>query len=107
MGWAIAVHGGAGIDPCLPMERQQEAKDLLLHYINLGVSALKASVPTIDVVELMVEELEKVFTWGYKMVSPRRVLVQRNTKKCGNMPLKFHLMERLHVVKIVAALLHD
>ena len=59
MGWAIAVHGGAGIDPCLPMERQQEAKDLLLHYINLGVSALKASVPAIDVVELMVRELEK------------------------------------------------
>ena len=58
MGRAIAVHGGAGIDPCLPMERQQEAKDLLLHYINLGVSALKASVPAIDVVELMVRELE-------------------------------------------------
>lgn len=58
MGWAIAVHGGAGIDPCLPMERQQEAKDLLLHCINLGVSALKASVPAIDVVELLVRELE-------------------------------------------------
>ena len=107
MGRAIAVHGGAGIDPCLPMERQQEAKDLLLHYINLGVSALKASIPAIDVVELMVEELEKVFTWGYKMVSPRRVLVQRNTKKCGNMPLKFHLMERLHVVKIAAGMTHS
>ena len=48
------MHGGAGIDPCLPMERQQEAKDLLLHCINLGVSALKASVPAIDVVELLV-----------------------------------------------------
>ena len=58
MGRAIAVLGGAGIDPCLPMERQQEAKDLLLHYINLGVSALKASIPAIDVVELLVRELE-------------------------------------------------
>ena len=29
-----------------------------MHYINLGVSALKASVPAIDVVELMVRELE-------------------------------------------------
>jgi beta-aspartyl-peptidase (threonine type) len=40
------------------MERQQEAKDLLLHCLNLGVSALKASVPAIDVVELLVRELE-------------------------------------------------
>lgn len=58
MGWAIAVHGGAGVDPCLPMERQQEAKDLLLHCLNLGVSALKASLPAVDVVELLVRELE-------------------------------------------------
>jgi len=54
MGWAIVVHGSVGVDPCLPMERQQEAKDLLLHCLNLGVSALKASVPAIDVVELLV-----------------------------------------------------
>ncbi|KAH9310716.1 hypothetical protein KI387_025751, partial [Taxus chinensis] len=66
MGWAIALHGGAGIDPCVPMDRQQEAKDLLLYCLQLGVSALKASVPAIDVVELVVRELENspVFNSG-------------------------------------------
>jgi len=55
MGWAIAVHGGAGVDPCLSMERQQEAKDLLLHCLNLGVFA-----PAIDVVELLVRNPKPV-----------------------------------------------
>lgn len=49
----------------------------------------------------------EVFTWGYKMVSPKRVMIQRNTKKSGNMPLKFHRMERLHVVKIAAGMTHS
>ncbi|XP_057853127.2 probable isoaspartyl peptidase/L-asparaginase 2 [Cryptomeria japonica] len=66
MGWAIAVHGGAGIDPRLPMDRQQEARDVLLYCLQLGVNALKASVPAIDVVELVVRELESnpVFNSG-------------------------------------------
>lgn len=49
----------------------------------------------------------EVFTWGYKMVSPRRVMIQRNTKKSGNMPLKFHCKKRLHVVKIAAGMTHS
>ncbi|XP_019175366.1 PREDICTED: probable isoaspartyl peptidase/L-asparaginase 2 [Ipomoea nil] len=57
-GWAIAVHGGAGVDPNLPLERQEEAKALLTRCLNLGISALRSSLPAIDVVELVVRELE-------------------------------------------------
>ncbi|KAF7139921.1 hypothetical protein RHSIM_Rhsim06G0055200 [Rhododendron simsii] len=57
-GWAIAVHGGAGVDPNLPVERQEAAKQLLTRCLNIGVSALRSSLPAIDVVELVVRELE-------------------------------------------------
>ncbi|KAL0432515.1 UNVERIFIED_CONTAM: putative isoaspartyl peptidase/L-asparaginase 2 [Sesamum latifolium] len=57
-GWAIAVHGGAGVDPNLSKERQDEAKQLLTRCLNLGITALRASIPAIDVVELVVRELE-------------------------------------------------
>lgn len=53
-GWAIAVHGGAGVDPNLPLERQEQAKQLLTRCLNLGTSALRADLPAIDVVELVV-----------------------------------------------------
>ncbi|CAM8977594.1 unnamed protein product [Rhodiola kirilowii] len=56
--WAIAVHGGAGVDPNLPLERQEAAKALLTRCLNLGISALRSSLPAIDVVELVVRELE-------------------------------------------------
>ncbi|KAJ8772868.1 hypothetical protein K2173_028045 [Erythroxylum novogranatense] len=57
-GWAIAVHGGAGVDPNLPQQRQKEAKQLLTRCLNLGISALSSNIPAIDVVELVVRELE-------------------------------------------------
>ncbi|CAK9144197.1 unnamed protein product [Ilex paraguariensis] len=57
-GWAIAVHGGAGVDPNLPPERQDQAKQLLTRCLNLGISALRSSLSAIDVVELVVRELE-------------------------------------------------
>lgn len=57
-GWAIAVHGGAGVDPNLPTERQEEAKQLLTRCLNLGIDALRSSLSAIDVVELVVRELE-------------------------------------------------
>jgi len=56
--WAIAVHGGAGVDPNLPPERQEQAKQLLTRCLNLGISALRSSISAIDVVELVVRELE-------------------------------------------------
>ncbi|CAA2977179.1 probable isoaspartyl peptidase L-asparaginase 2, partial [Olea europaea subsp. europaea] len=52
-GWAIAVHGGAGVDPNLPQERQEEAKQLLTRCLNLGISSLRSSFSAIDVVELI------------------------------------------------------
>jgi hypothetical protein len=53
-GWAIAVHGGAGVDPNLPPQRQEEAKQLLTHCLNLGISALRSNASAVDVVELVV-----------------------------------------------------
>ncbi|XP_077225380.1 putative isoaspartyl peptidase/L-asparaginase 2 [Tasmannia lanceolata] len=57
-GWAIGVHGGAGVDPKLPQQRQEEAQKLITRCLHLGVSALRSSLPAIDVVELVVRELE-------------------------------------------------
>ncbi|GKV04558.1 hypothetical protein SLEP1_g16708 [Rubroshorea leprosula] len=57
-GWAIAVHGGAGVDPNLPTHRQEEAKKLLTRCLDIGISALRSNLPAIDVVELVVKELE-------------------------------------------------
>ncbi|CAL5204701.1 unnamed protein product [Lathyrus oleraceus] len=58
VGWAIAVHGGAGVDPNLPPQRQQEAMQLLTHCLNLGISALRSNASALDVVELVVRQLE-------------------------------------------------
>lgn len=56
--WAIALHGGAGVDPNLPLQRQEEAKQLLTRCLNLAISALRSNHSAIDVVELVVRELE-------------------------------------------------
>lgn len=48
-----------------------------------------------------------MFTWGHRLVTPRRVIIARNIKKCGGMPLKFHRKERLHVVSITAGMVHS
>ncbi|KAK7310830.1 hypothetical protein RJT34_08584 [Clitoria ternatea] len=57
-GWALAVHGGAGVDPNLPPHRQEQAKQLLTRCLNLGISALRSNASAVDVVELVVKELE-------------------------------------------------
>ncbi|XP_038896168.1 probable isoaspartyl peptidase/L-asparaginase 2 [Benincasa hispida] len=57
-GWAIAVHGGAGVDPNLPLHRQHDAKKLLTRCLDLGIHALRSNHSAIDVVELVVRELE-------------------------------------------------
>lgn len=49
----------------------------------------------------------EVFTWGHRLVTPRRVIIARNLKKAGTIPLKFHCMERLHVVSVVAGMVHS
>lgn len=51
--------------------------------------------------------LLQVYTWGHRLVTPRRVVIARNLKKSGNTPLKFHRMKRLHVVNIAAGMVHS
>ncbi|KAI3885404.1 hypothetical protein MKX03_036296 [Papaver bracteatum] len=59
MGWAIALHGGAGPIPnSLPKERREPREAALRHCLAIGVEALKANLPALDVVELVVRELE-------------------------------------------------
>ncbi|XP_071734805.1 uncharacterized protein [Rutidosis leptorrhynchoides] len=49
----------------------------------------------------------EVFSWGHRLVTPKRVVVARILKKSGNTPLKFHRSERLHVVSIAAGMTHS
>ncbi|XP_004288404.1 PREDICTED: uncharacterized protein LOC101310352 [Fragaria vesca subsp. vesca] len=49
----------------------------------------------------------EVYTWGHRLVTPKRVVVTRNLKKGGNSTLKFHRKERLHVVSIAAGMVHS
>ncbi|KAK9156974.1 hypothetical protein Scep_003548 [Stephania cephalantha] len=49
----------------------------------------------------------EVFTWGHRLVTPRRVVIARNIKKSCGTQLKFHRMERLHVVAIAAGMVHS
>ncbi|KAL3696325.1 hypothetical protein R1sor_010401 [Riccia sorocarpa] len=49
----------------------------------------------------------EVYTWGYKMVNPRRIAVARDTRKAGTVPLKFHISERLHMVAVSAGATHS
>ncbi|XP_027331574.1 isoaspartyl peptidase/L-asparaginase-like isoform X2 [Abrus precatorius] len=60
MGWAIALHGGAGDIPrSLPPERREPREEALRHCLQMGVEALKAKVAPVDVVEI-VRELENI-----------------------------------------------
>ncbi|CAN6236471.1 unnamed protein product [Urochloa humidicola] len=56
--WAIAIHGGAGVDPNLPEHRQEEAKRVLARCVQAGVDLLRGGAPAVDVVEAVVRELE-------------------------------------------------
>ncbi|GJN26216.1 hypothetical protein PR202_gb14129 [Eleusine coracana subsp. coracana] len=56
--WAIAIHGGAGVDPNLPEASQEEAKRVLARCLQIGVDALRAGSSALDVVEAVVRELE-------------------------------------------------
>ncbi|GMI67370.1 asparaginase A1 [Hibiscus trionum] len=59
MGWAIALHGGAGDIPLsLPPELRLPREASLRHCLDVGIAALKAHKHPLDVVELVVRELE-------------------------------------------------
>ncbi|XP_050370307.1 uncharacterized protein LOC126788363 isoform X2 [Argentina anserina] len=49
----------------------------------------------------------EVYTWGHRLVTPKRVVVSRSLKKGGNTSLKFHRKERLHVVSVAAGVVHS
>ncbi|ONK74270.1 uncharacterized protein A4U43_C03F4530 [Asparagus officinalis] len=49
----------------------------------------------------------EIYTWGHRLVTPRRVVIARSLKKSGNAPLKFHRMERLRVVSVAAGMTHS
>lgn len=93
MGWAIALHGGAGdISLSLPAERRLPREAALHHCLQIGVAALKAQKHPLDVVELVVRELENHpnFNAGKGSVLTSRGTVEMeasimdgNSKKCG------------------------
>lgn len=49
----------------------------------------------------------EVYTWGHRLVTPRRVVMTRNLKKSENTPWKSHRLERLHVAAIAAGMVHS
>lgn len=49
----------------------------------------------------------EVYTWGHRLVTPKRVVIARNLKKNGGTTLKFHRMKRLHVVAVAAGMVHS
>lgn len=54
MGWAIALHGGAGAPKSLPPEGRTSREAALRHCLEVGVAALKTHKSPLDVVELVV-----------------------------------------------------
>lgn len=55
MGWAIALHGGAGdIPKDLPIARKDAVLACLRQFLELGVSALQSQQNALDVAELVV-----------------------------------------------------
>ncbi|KAG2536741.1 hypothetical protein PVAP13_9NG216446 [Panicum virgatum] len=59
MGWALALHGGAGDVPrTLPPELREPRLATLRRCLDLGAAALRDGRTALDVVELVVRELE-------------------------------------------------
>lgn len=93
MGWAIALHGGAGDIPVdLPPERREPREAALHRILQIGVSALNAKCSPLDVVELVVRELENCphFNAGKGSVLTNNGTVEMeacimdgNSKRCG------------------------
>ncbi|GKU95108.1 hypothetical protein SLEP1_g8508 [Rubroshorea leprosula] len=93
MGWAIALHGGAGDIPrSLPPERRIPREAALRHCLDIGVVALKANKHPLDVVELVVRELENIPNYNAGRgsvlttagtVEMEACIMDGKTKKCG------------------------
>ncbi|KAL2479118.1 Isoaspartyl peptidase/L-asparaginase 1 [Forsythia ovata] len=93
MGWAIALHGGAGDIPrSLPLERREPREAALRHCLQIGVDAFNSHRSPLDVVELVVRELENNphFNAGVGSVLTSNGTVEMEacimdgiTKRCG------------------------
>ncbi|KAF5933783.1 hypothetical protein HYC85_029954 [Camellia sinensis] len=93
MGWAIALHGGAGDIPVtLPPERRVQREATLRRCLDIGVAALQSKHSPLDVVELVVRELENCphFNAGRGSVltsdgtvEMEACIMDGKTKKCG------------------------
>ncbi|KAI7984976.1 Isoaspartyl peptidase/L-asparaginase 1 [Camellia lanceoleosa] len=93
MGWAIALHGGAGDIPVtLPPERRVPREATLRRCLDIGVAALQSKHSPLDVVELVVRELENCphFNAGRGSVltsdgtvEMEACIMDGKTKKCG------------------------
>ncbi|KAL8130296.1 hypothetical protein V2J09_019451 [Rumex salicifolius] len=92
MGWAIALHGGAGDIPLsLPPERRLPREACLRHCLQVGVDALRSNKSALDVVELVVRELEnnphynagKGSVLTTKGTVEMEACIMDDTKRCG------------------------
>uniref|UniRef100_A0ACD5ZMQ0 Uncharacterized protein n=1 Tax=Avena sativa TaxID=4498 RepID=A0ACD5ZMQ0_AVESA len=93
MGWAIALHGGAGDIPrSLAPERREPRLATLRRSLDLAVAALQAGRSALDVVELVVRELENCPHFnagkGSVLTSDGTVemeasIMDGNTMRCG------------------------
>ncbi|KAF3773894.1 Inhibitor of Bruton tyrosine kinase [Nymphaea thermarum] len=81
------------------------------NYVPRGVEYLKGkqfvSVSAAKYHTVVLGTDGEVYTWGNRLVTPRRLIISRNTKKKGSAPLKFHRVERLHVVAVAAGMVHS
>ncbi|GMH23242.1 hypothetical protein Nepgr_025085 [Nepenthes gracilis] len=99
--WAIAIHGGAGVDPTLSDKAQKDAKQLLERCLKLGVSDLRANKAAIDVVERIVKELEDdpVFNAGKGSVLTNKGTVEMEASIMDGQGRKYGAVSGLSIVK--------
>ncbi|KAJ4974112.1 hypothetical protein NE237_007286 [Protea cynaroides] len=109
MGWAIALHGGAGVPLSLPPERREPREAALRHCLQVGVEALKAQRTPLDVVELVVRELENNpnFNAGRGSVLTTKGSVEMeacimdSTKSCGAVSGLSTVMNAISLARLV------
>uniref|UniRef100_A0A0E0D3J1 beta-aspartyl-peptidase n=1 Tax=Oryza meridionalis TaxID=40149 RepID=A0A0E0D3J1_9ORYZ len=93
MGWAVALHGGAGDIPrSLPPDRREPRLATLRRCLDLATAALRSGRAALDVVELVVRELENCPHYNAGVgsvltadgtVEMEAAVMDGNTLRCG------------------------